>query len=110
MSDFSTKGVVKYCNQEKTKTYNILTFPTHERYETQLSKTGHNFFSFHLPKSKKWNDEQTVIPENYYVMPEGDFSSYIEYDFLLSQSKFWQFQVAKQIQQVIKVRSEEPHV
>lgn len=102
MFDFSTKSIIDRCNTNK-KTYNILTFPTHERYETQLSKTGHNFFSFHIPKSKKWNTEQTLIPENYYIMPEGDFSSYIEYDFILSQSKFWQFQAAKQIQAIINI-------
>jgi glycosyltransferase involved in cell wall biosynthesis len=103
MSEFSTKGIISSCNTMPKKQYNILTFPTHERYETQLAKTGHNFYSFNLPNMKKWNSEQISVPENYYIMPESDTCSYIEYDFILSQSKFWQFQAAKQIQKVIKV-------
>lgn len=103
MTEFSTKKIINRCNNQKKDKYNILTFPTHERYETQLSKTGHNFYSFHLPKLKKWNSEQVSIPENYFIMPEGDTCSYIEYDFILSQSKFWQFQAAKQIQNIINV-------
>jgi len=103
MTEFSTKKIIDKCNNPKREVYNILTFPTHERYETQLSKTGHNFYSFHVENLKKWNSDQVDIPENYYIMPESDFCSYIEYDFILSQSKFWQFQAAKQIQQVIKV-------
>lgn len=78
---------------------NILTFPTHERYESNLAKTGHNFYSFHLKGGKKWNSDQTERPENYYILPEGDTGSYIDYDLILVQSKFWQFQVASQINQ-----------
>ena len=104
MTEFSTKKIINNCNTMfKKDKYNILTFPTHERYETQLAKTGHNFYSFHIDKYKKWNSEQVIVPENYFIMPEGDFSSYIEYDFILSQSKFWQYQAAKQIQKSIRV-------
>lgn len=103
MSEFSTQSIINKCNKIKPEKYNILTFPTHERYETQLSKTGHNFYSFHLKDSKKWNSQQIVVPPNYHILPEGDLCSYINYDFILSQSKFWQYQVAKQIQQFLKI-------
>lgn len=103
MTEFSTKKIIDNCNIIKRGKYNILTFPTHERYETQLAKTGHNFFSFHIDKSKKWNSNQVDIPSNYFIMPEGDFSSYIEYDFILSQSKFWQYQAAKKIQSSLRI-------
>jgi glycosyltransferase involved in cell wall biosynthesis len=103
MTEFSTKRTIEKCNAINKKQYNILTFPTHERYESQLAKTGHNFFSFHLERFKQWNSDQILPPINYFIMPEGDFSSYIEYDFILSQSKFWQFQVAKEIQQSLRI-------
>lgn len=103
MVKFSSKSIIDSCNRNKPEKYNILTFPTHERYETQLAKTGHNFYSFHLPDSKKWNTSQIGIPSNYHILPESDICPYIGYDFILSQSKFWQFQVAKQIQQIINV-------
>ena len=76
---------------------NILTFPTHERYETNLSLTGHNFYSFHIKGSKKWNYEHMPPPENYHILPEEQLCSFIGYDLILSQSKYWQYQVAQQI-------------
>jgi len=85
--------------KEQKEKYNILTFPTHERYETQLCKTGHNFYSFHLPNLKKWNAAQLTVPDNYYILPEQELCSYVKYDFILSQSKFWQFQVAVELNQ-----------
>lgn len=104
MTEFSTKRIIDQCNVlEEKRQYNILTFPTHERYETELAKTGHQFYSFHLPKSKKWNQEQVTVPSNYFILPEGDVCSYLNYDFILSQSKFWQFQAAKKIQESIRI-------
>lgn len=96
------KKLIELTNVPKKKKYNILTFPTHERYETQLCKTGHNFYSFHLPKLKKWNTEQLPVPENYHILPESDISG-INYDFILSQSKFWQLQIAVQINEKLQL-------
>jgi len=99
----SVKRIIDISNSNRPEKYNILTFPTHERYESQLCKTGHNFYSFHMEKSKKWNREQIKPPDNYYILPEGDVCEYLKYDFILSQSKFWQFQVANQINQVLQI-------
>lgn len=103
MTEFSTKKIIDSCNTIQPDTYNILTFATHERYETQLCKTGHNFYSFSMENMKKWNTEQTAIPSNYFLLPEGNPCSFIKYDFILSQSKFGQYQIAKQIQGFLRV-------
>jgi glycosyltransferase involved in cell wall biosynthesis len=97
----SVKRIIDCCNAGANKKYNILTFPTHERYESQLAKTGHNFYSFNIKDGKKWNKEQISPPENYHILPEGYICEYIPYDFILVQSKFWQYQVAKQINQAL---------
>jgi glycosyltransferase involved in cell wall biosynthesis len=97
----SVKRIIDCCNTGANKKYNILTFPTHERYESQLAKTGHNFYSFNIKDGKKWNKEQISPPENYHILPEGYICEYIPYDFILVQSKFWQYQVAKQINQAL---------
>lgn len=99
-----TSRIIDFCNNSnERKKYNILTFPTHERYETQLCKTGHNFYSLHMEKSKKWNSDQTPVPENYHILPEGEACEYIKYDFILSQSKYWQFQIATRLQKYLDV-------
>jgi glycosyltransferase involved in cell wall biosynthesis len=95
----SVKRIIDVCNTGSDKKYNILTFPTHERYETQLAKTGHNFYSFNVKNGKKWNSNQIQPPSNYYTLPEERVCEYISYDFILVQSKFWQYQIAQQINQ-----------
>jgi hypothetical protein len=99
----SVKRIIDVANVQKKETYNILTFPTHERYETQLCKTGHNFYSFHLPNLKKWNSSQIIPPDNYYILPEERLCEYIPYDFILVQSKYWQYQVAQQINNTLNL-------
>lgn len=103
MINNSTKRIVGLANSEKPEKYRILTFPTHERYETQLCKTGHDFFAFHMNGSKRWNEEQCLVPSNYYLMPNNELNSYLNYDFILSQSKFGQFQIASQISQILNI-------
>ena len=97
-----TRKIIEASNTTK-ECFNILTFPTHERYETQLCKTGHNFYSFVMPNQKTWNIDQTPLPINYFPTPAGKLLDYIDFDFILVQSKFWQYQVAHKINQYLKL-------
>jgi len=96
-------NLIKRASMGKPKQYNILTFPTHERYESQLAKTGHNFYAFTVEGMKKWDTNYAPIPENYYTMPEGSIYQGIHFHFILSQSKFGQIQVANQINQRLEL-------
>jgi len=103
MINNSVRRIINIANSENRKKYNILTFPTHERYETQLCKTGHNFYSFNITNGKKWNRKQIIPPSNYHTLPENKICEFINYDFILSQSKFWQFQAASEINQILNI-------
>lgn len=103
MINNSVDRLISIANKPKPEQYNILTFPTHERYETQLCKTGHNFYSFHLPNLKKWNTSQLPVPSNYHILPESQLCEFLGYDFILVQSKYWQYQVAQQINQQLNI-------
>ena len=87
---------------EKKDRYNILTFNTHERYQTQLAKTGHNFYAFTYEGGKDWYSEHAPLPDNYYVLPKNNLFSGLEFDFIFSHSKFGQLQAAKNIQQQLQ--------
>ena len=87
----------------KKKAYNILTFDTHERYQTQLAKTGHNFYAFRSDGCKEWNQDYGKQPENYYTLPKNSIYHGLDFDFILSQSKFGQIQASHQINQVLKL-------
>lgn len=99
---FQTLNIINKAVSVKEK-YNILTFDTHERYQTQLAKTGHNFYAFRYPGCKHWDKTYADIPKNYYILPENSLVGGIDFDFILSQSKFGQFQCAKQLQQFLKI-------
>ena len=103
MINNSVKNIINITNNTDKKKFRILTFPTHERYQTQLCKTGHDFFEFNLDGQKKWNTDQCPFPNNYYSLPQDELLWYLEYDFILSQSKFWQFQTATKIAEIINI-------
>ena len=66
-----------------------------------MAKTGHNFYAFNHPSFVKWTTEFRDIPNNYYVLDKnlGDYQipMDIQFDFVLSQNKFGQFQVLSQL-------------
>ena len=102
MADQVTAIINKALNTRKDH-YDILTFDTHERYQQQLAKTGHNFYSFRYDGCKKWDEDYAERPSNYYVLPERSILNGIDFDFILSQSKFGQFQVAQHINQRLRL-------
>ena len=61
---------------------NILTFPTHERYEENLCKTGHNFYA--LDHGKKWVSTYAKIPDNYHII--SSLPEHIDFDLILSHT------------------------
>ena len=103
MYNNTVSRLISIANKTKPQKYNILTFPTHERYETELCKTGHDFYSLNVKNMKKWNSEQTPIPTNYHILPEDQLCDYLNYDFILVQSKFGQFQMAQNINQNLSI-------
>jgi len=97
-----TLSIINKAISPKTK-FNILTFDTHERCQSQMAKTGHDFYAFRYPNCKKWDTTYAEIPPNYYILPENSIATGLDFDFILSQSKFGQLQAAKQIQQSLRI-------
>ena len=50
---------------DRSEKLNILTLATHERYEENLCKTGHNFYS--LKYGKEWDTTYSQVPQNYHL-------------------------------------------
>lgn len=80
---------------------NILTFPTHERYESGLALTGHNFFAVRGPGIKDWNATYAPVPKNYRLLDpalgQRQVPAELDFDLVLSQNKFGQYAVALQL-------------
>ena len=97
--------------------YNILLCPTHERYESNLSLTNHNFFAWRGSGIKDWEVKYARVPKNYHLLAYYDYQSKlpeevdllstipidIDIDFCLSANKFGQFQVLSRIAKMLQV-------
>ena len=93
--------MLRKSTRDDDKPLNILTFPTHERYETGLAKTGHNFYGWQGPNIKTWNPRYAPIPENYDILDgrllDGQFPLWLDIDLVLSQNKFGQYEIANKV-------------
>ena len=93
-------NVVNYIRRKPKQKLNILTFPTHLRYETELAKTGHNFYAAYVKGMPPVEDYGL---ENYHLMPHNQFYPYDRYDLILSQNRFGQFGLAAQVNEKLQV-------
>lgn len=87
----------------KDKVYNILTFPTHERYESNFQFLPHNFFALRAKGIKDWNHSYAPMPSNYQLLG-GDNDQIrpdMEFDIVLSQNKYGQYEIARQVSEAM---------
>lgn len=97
---------ILHSTRNNKKKLNILCAPTHEEYETKLTKTGHAFYSFQHPQFKTWNDKYRDRPSNYNLLSGGGLSQippWIDFDLVLSQNKFGQYQVLAPIAKALQI-------
>jgi glycosyltransferase involved in cell wall biosynthesis len=80
---------------------NILTFPTHERYQSQFAEMSANFYLVRAPQVKDWNPTYATVPDNHILLDpalgEKQIPAHVDFDLVLSQNKFGQYQLAQQI-------------
>tara|TARA_Y100000356_G_scaffold134854_1_gene145370 strand:- start:5128 stop:6141 length:1014 start_codon:yes stop_codon:yes gene_type:complete len=94
-------SILRASTRNPDEKLNILTFPTHERYETGLAKSGHSFYAYRAEGIKDWNETYAPLPENYTLlnpnMGNAQLPTHIDFDLVLSQNKFGQFQKAQEL-------------
>ena len=74
---------------------NILTFPTHERYQSAMANCNANFYLYRGPGIKDWNSTYAPLPANYTLLtPQDEPALDVDIDIVLSQNKFGQFPMA----------------
>jgi hypothetical protein len=87
------------------KRYNILTAPTHERYQSNLSNLNSTFYLFQHKAFKPWNNAFAKLPSNHILLDGSNdqIKHDMQFDIALSQNKFGQFQVLKQLSQDVNI-------
>ena len=95
------RSILRQATRDVAKSLNILTAPTHERYESHLSKTGNNFYAYQHPSFKTWNTNYAKLPNNYRLLNaakgELQLPNEVDFDIVLSQNKFGQFEILSKI-------------
>jgi len=76
--------------QAKKNNYNILTYATHEGYQSLLDKTGNNFYLIERPEGKKWESKYRELPPSHHEI--NQWHDDLDIDFILSQERFGQLQ------------------
>ncbi len=94
-------NILRTAHRKSTDLLNILSFPTHEPYETELCKTGHTFYSVTVPKvTRTWNVECRPVPLNYILLDPSKEADQlpldVDIDLVLSHNRFGQFNIAEQ--------------
>ena len=79
---------------------NILTFCTHERYEQQLCKTGHNFYA--INHGKRWDTDYGQIPDNYCEM-DGVPRGYVDIDLILCHTPCERLAISQKIKHDLNI-------
>lgn len=104
------RTILRRATRAPDEPLNILTFVTHERFEPMLAKTGHNFWSLSGDIIRTWNHKIAPPPSNYNIIPivkgTSQIPSYLDFDLILSQNKFGQFQMAREIVRLFAL----PHI
>lgn len=98
-------SILKRACRNPDDPYNILTFVTHERYQSNLANCNANFYLLQNGPGIKgdWKTSYAPIPDNHIILstyqdnPLEVIPSYIDFDFILGQHKFGQAQTALQL-------------
>lgn len=92
------------CKTRNSKKLNILCGSTHERYQTNLAATGHNFYSFRMNEHFKiWDNRYAKMPENYIEYKSKEIPFWLDFDLILTQHKFGQYQALSPIAQQLQI-------
>lgn len=86
--------------QSPSKPLNILCCPCHERFESCVAKTGHNFYAIRTNQVKDWNETYAPVPVNYNLLDKNKVDQipvHMDYDVVFCQNKFGQFQLLQNI-------------
>ena len=99
----NTRNIIRNATRNISEPLNIITAPTHEAYETNLTKTNHNFYTIQHPSFKKWMTQYRPVPNNYYILPDTNLPTHVDFDLVLSQNKFGQYQILSDIARQLRI-------
>lgn len=99
--------ILRSASRKPSEPLNVLTFATHERYQSCMAATDHNFYLWQGPNFKTWDARFAPLPPNHIIMYGGEGEAQmppdVSFDVILSQSKYQQYDVAKSLSAAHKI-------
>lgn len=97
----AVSSILRAATRKPGEPLNVLSYPTHERFQQCFGQLPHRFYLYHAPGVKGWNKEFAQVPSNTTLL-DSDFGDSqippdLDFDVVLSQNKFGQFKIAKQL-------------
>jgi len=91
-------NIVRSSTRKSGDRLKILTFSTHERYQSNMADINADFWVINNPKIKAWNSQYAEVPKNHKLLNNikkiSDIPNYLVFDAILSHEKFMQFDIA----------------
>ncbi len=93
---------------------NVITFPTHERTQSNMANCNAMFYMIHgTPgvKENGWIHQYAQMPRNYVLLPKSPdplqiLPPHVDFHCVLSQHRFGQWQTAEQLSRILHI----PHI
>lgn len=84
-------SILQKATRNKLDRLNIITYPTHERFQSNLSNINADFYLWQTHHSKKWITKYNELPKNHILLNqkfgENQLPDYITPDEIISQNK-----------------------
>lgn len=90
-------SITRAATRRPDEPLNILTCPTHERYQSGLSHVNAVFWMIQAEGIKGWNPTYAPLPANHILLSSSQLPREIEFDLVWSQNRFGQHQLLSQL-------------
>lgn len=90
-------SITRAATRDPQAPLNILTCPTHERYQSGLAHVNAVFWMIQAEGIKGWNPTYAPLPANHVLLNSSQLPCEVEFDLVWSQNRFGQHQLLSQL-------------
>jgi hypothetical protein len=91
------QSILRKATRKEEEPLNILCAATHERQQSAFGHLPHSFWMYQHPSFKEWKTKYAPVPQNHHPLnihkQEDQLPPWVDFDLVLSQNKFGQFQI-----------------
>ena len=90
-------SLLRKITRKEDDIWNVLTFDTHERQQTNFCKCNVECYAFTTQGLKEWNELYAPIPKNYTRLQPQVIPEDLEFDLVLGHNRMAHYNIAKQL-------------